>query len=100
MTTPSDNLLLPGQQVQTVTGRPDDGIPTSVLLIIVLFVIILVLAITCGVLRLCKKEEHIEGVPSYSVAISNRLFKERKKESKKAVDSLERRRQRGIFSFK
>lgn len=26
---------------------------------------------------MCKKEEHIEGVPTYSVAISNRLFKER-----------------------
>ena len=66
------------EQVQAGNGgssREDTGIPTSVLIILVLFVVILVLAITCGVLRLCKKEEHIEGVPSYSVAISNRLFK-------------------------
>lgn len=66
----------PGQQVQTVEGREDDGIPLGVMLLVVLFVLILAVAITCGVLRLCKKEDgdRVEG-PAYSVAISNRLFK-------------------------
>ena len=68
---------LPGQQVQNLPPRDAAGIPTGVVIIIALFDIILVLAITSGILRLCKKEDHIEGVPSYSVAISNRLFKER-----------------------
>ncbi len=54
---------------------PPEGLPTGVVIIVALLVIILALAITCGVLRLCKKEERIEGGPSYSVAISNRLFK-------------------------
>lgn len=44
-------------------------------IIIFLFIVIVVVAITCGILRLCKKEEDIEGRPTYSVAISNRLFK-------------------------
>ena len=65
----------PGQQVQTVSGRDDGGMPTGVLIVVVIFVLILVLAITCGILRLCKKDDHIEGGPTYSVAISNRLFK-------------------------
>ena len=73
---------LPGQQVQNLPPRDDAGIPTGVVIIIALFAIILVVAITCGILRLCKKEDHIEGVPSYSVAISNRLFKERSRKRK------------------
>ena len=76
---PSDPHSLPGQQIQTVSGRDDDGMPAGVLIVVVIFVLILVLAITCGILRLCKKEERIEGGPSYSVAISNRLFKGRLK---------------------
>ena len=43
--------------------------------VVVLLCLILALAITCGILRLCKKEEHFAGEPTYSVAISNRLFK-------------------------
>ena len=74
----SSSSALPGQQIQTVSGREDDGMPTGVLIVVVIFVLILILAITCGILRLCKKEERIEGGPSYSVAISNRLFKERR----------------------
>ena len=71
-----DDSYLPGQQVSTV-GRDDAGLPTGVVILIIIFVIILIVATTCGILRLCKKEDgHMEGVPSYSVAISNRLFKE------------------------
>lgn len=67
--------LMSEAQASVVEGD-SEGLPTGVIIIIVLFVIILITAITCGVLRLCKKEDHIEGGPTYSVAISNRLFKE------------------------
>ena len=70
-----DDAHLPGQQVSTL-GRDDGGLPTGVIILIIIFVIILIVATTCGILRLCKKEDHIEGAPAYSVAISNRLFKE------------------------
>ena len=69
---------LPGQETSNFGPREDDEIPTSVIFIVVLFIVILVVSITCGLLRLCKKEDasaYAEG-PQYSVAISNRLFKE------------------------
>lgn len=52
-------------------------LPTGLIIVIFLFVLIIVVAITCGILRLCKKEDYVEGRPTYSVAISNRLFKEK-----------------------
>lgn len=62
-----------GESVEMVTKSP--GLSAGVVFIVVVFILILATAITCGVLRLCKKEERVEGGPTYSVAISNRLFK-------------------------
>jgi len=57
-------------------GGGGGGLPTGLVILIIIFVILVGVAITCGVLRLCKKEDpHYEGAPTYSVAISNRLFK-------------------------
>ncbi len=57
--------------------------------VVVLLCLILALAITCGILRLCKKEEHFAGEPTYSVAISNRLFKGRRNTREQFFSSFE-----------
>ena len=69
-------LSLAQTQTHDFPPGPESGLPIGLIIVVGLFVAILVAAIGCGMLRLCKKSEgHIEGAPTYSVAISNRLFK-------------------------
>jgi hypothetical protein len=39
--------------------------------------VIVIIVVTCVIIKICKKGERFEGGPSYSVAVSNSLFKER-----------------------
>jgi hypothetical protein len=48
---------------------------TTVVLVTVVLIIIVLVAIGCGIFMICKKDNPETG-PGYSVAVSNRLFKE------------------------
>ena len=61
----------------------------QVAIIITVLSLLVVILIVCGILSLFKKKplpEEGGGKPGYSVAVSNRLFKERRKRKKILVD--------------
>ena len=47
----------------------------TVILFAVIFVVVSLFAIGCGIFMLCKKDDGVDTGPGYSVAVSNRLFK-------------------------
>merc|ERR1719412_1292520 len=61
--------------IQNPTQSPRMGWNTLVVSVVVILIIIVLIAIGCGIFLICKKDNPETG-PGYSVAVSNRLFKE------------------------
>jgi hypothetical protein len=61
--------------IQTQTNSARMSWNTLVVSVVVVLIIIVLIAIGCGIFMICKKDNPETG-PGYSVAVSNRLFKE------------------------
>eukprot|EP00096_Caligus_rogercresseyi_P004758 TRINITY_DN19209_c0_g1_i1.p1 TRINITY_DN19209_c0_g1~~TRINITY_DN19209_c0_g1_i1.p1 ORF type:complete len:165 (-),score=10.59 TRINITY_DN19209_c0_g1_i1:705-1199(-) len=61
-----------------IQRQNEEGIPMTLFAAIAFIVFILFAAMACGLIRLCRKEDTTpyDERPQYSVAISNRLFKD------------------------